>query len=101
MAWSEDEKRRLKSYAQAAHASIVNELSDDLGVTLLIHDANVSSTVQIVSMTTLPSRRHVRVLLGEAIVGSIQADGHEAETVGALVMDDVASVLGIKAEGWN
>lgn len=94
--WSDDEKRTVMKWTEATHAKLAAALPSHLGATLIIHDAALSPDIGMALSTTLPSRRHVRVLLSDAVVGSVQADGGAPEDAADVCLADAAAVLGAK-----
>jgi hypothetical protein len=94
--WSDDEKRTVIKWTEAAHAKLAAKLPSHLGATLIIHDASLSPDIGMALSTTLPSRAHVRVLLADAVVGFVQADGGTPGDAGDVCLADAAAVLGAK-----
>lgn len=94
--WTDEEKRTVMAFTEQCHQRIAGELPPHLGATLIIHDASISPDIGMALSTTLPSRRHVRVLLTDALVGSVQADGGTPEDAADVCLADAAAVLGAK-----
>ena len=77
---------------QYARALLAESGVTTIGVTLLVHDAELEpGSIEIASLTTLPDRAAQRVVMAEALFRSLMADGVDPGQVARHVSSDLAA----------
>lgn len=67
-----------------------------LGYTILVHDETLSQPGGAMALaSTLPTSRHVRIALADALVCAAREDGGTPDTAADMCAEDAKVVLGI------
>lgn len=86
---------RMFDVAKRILAAGRKRLAQDMGVTIIVHPAQLGAEPGPVAIvTTLPSRAHERVVFAQALLGAALADGATAENVSEMVLKDLAAIAG-------